>query len=55
MDKILFYKIKDPYGEFSNFLPLDLLIMRKYTGRLVSITFKQKNLSLYFFKRKLGR
>ena len=25
MDKILFYKIKDPYGEFSNFSPFGFI------------------------------
>lgn len=44
LDKILFYKVKEPYGEFSNFLHLDLLTLTEYIGQQASIFFKHKSL-----------
>lgn len=53
MENIKFYKINEPFGEFSNFSPMEFLMTLVYIGRQVSIIFKLKNLSLKSLVKKL--
>ena len=55
MDKILFYKIKDPYGEFSNFSPFGFIDNEEIYWPTSEHYFQAKKFKSLFLQEKIRK